>query len=245
METYRKSVFAEMGIGDEFVQDDRSICTSRLVLRGLHLQIAPAVQGKLVRCAPGRICNVAADLRTGSPTHRRWVGTYLSSREQRIVWLPPGLACGFLALTDTVEVLYKHATEYPPDMLGESGGMVHGSRSRGRWKASLRSSRASIARHLCSLRSRMNCSSRTVRCSGRIEFACRRVRLSLAVGEHVRDRYAAPTMGMALVAGPLADIGICCTFAKRLSRVERHEAATAAAETARWTAARAAKGTAN
>ena len=90
----------------EFVQDNHSI--SRLgVLRGLHYQLNPHAQGKLVRCIKGKIFDVIVDLRQNSPTFCEWGGIELSSRNLLQLWIPAGFAHGFLTLTDRAEVIYK------------------------------------------------------------------------------------------------------------------------------------------
>jgi dTDP-4-dehydrorhamnose 3,5-epimerase len=96
-----------------FVQDSESL-SKRGVLRGLHLQAAPHVQGKLVRVAHGAAWDVAVDLRAGSPTLGHWVGTELTAANRRQVWLAPGVAHGFLALEDDTLVLYKTTAGYAP-----------------------------------------------------------------------------------------------------------------------------------
>ena len=90
----------------QFVQDNHS-CSARGVLRGLHFQLPPHPQGKLVRCTAGEIFDVAVDLRRGSPTFGRWLGVRLSGANHQQLWVPPGFAHGFLSLQDGSEVLYK------------------------------------------------------------------------------------------------------------------------------------------
>lgn len=89
-----------------FVQDNHS-CSSRGVLRGLHWQVPPHPQGKLVRCVVGSIFDVAVDLRRGSPSFGAWVGAELSAANHRQLWVPEGFAHGFLTLSEQAEVLYK------------------------------------------------------------------------------------------------------------------------------------------
>lgn len=96
----------EEAMAIEFFQDNHS-CSSRGVLRGLHYQLEPEPQGKLVRCSMGAIFDVAVDLRLSSKTFGRWVGAELSAENQQQLWIPLGFAHGFLALSDSVEVLYK------------------------------------------------------------------------------------------------------------------------------------------
>lgn len=90
----------------QFVQDNHSR-SARGVLRGLHYQLAPHPQGKLVRCSVGEIFDVAVDLRRGSATFGGWAGVRLSAANHRQLWVPPGFAHGFLSLADDSEVLYK------------------------------------------------------------------------------------------------------------------------------------------
>ncbi|MGZ7030204.1 MAG: dTDP-4-dehydrorhamnose 3,5-epimerase [Terriglobales bacterium] len=97
------------GLAVEFVQDNHSM-SERGVLRGLHYQIRHP-QGKLLRVVKGSVFDVAVDLRTSSPTFGRWVGAMLSAENRRQLWIPPGFAHGFLALSDQAEVLYK-ITDY-------------------------------------------------------------------------------------------------------------------------------------
>ncbi len=89
-----------------FVQDNHSR-SSRGVLRGLHVQLPPHPQGKLVRCVVGEIFDVAVDIRHGSTTFGQWVGAHLSAVNHQQLWVPPGFAHGFLALSEQAEVLYK------------------------------------------------------------------------------------------------------------------------------------------
>lgn len=110
-ETYRRSAFAAAGIGDAFVQDNHS-SSSRGVLRGLHYQIPPAAQGKLVGVAAGRVFDVAVDLRRGSSTYARWVGRTLDAEKGELLWIPEGFAHGYVVLSEVAEVSYKVTAEY-------------------------------------------------------------------------------------------------------------------------------------
>lgn len=104
-ESYREETFIEAGI-PAFVQDNHA--RSRLnVLRGLHYQLNPMSQGKLVRCIRGRIFDVAVDIRKGSPTYGQWYGLELSEGNQQMLFIPEGFAHGYCALTADAEVLYK------------------------------------------------------------------------------------------------------------------------------------------
>jgi dTDP-4-dehydrorhamnose 3,5-epimerase len=89
-----------------FVQDNHSR-SSRGVLRGLHYQLPPHPQGKLVRCVLGEIFDVAVDIRRGSPSFGQWVGSHLSAANHQQLWVPAGFAHGFLTLSEQAEVLYK------------------------------------------------------------------------------------------------------------------------------------------
>jgi len=95
-----------VGAPTSFVQDNHSR-SSRGVLRGLHYQLEPEPQGKLVRCTAGAIFDVAVDLRRSSPTYGQWVGAELSAENQQQLWVPVGFGHGFLTLSETAEVLYK------------------------------------------------------------------------------------------------------------------------------------------
>ncbi|MCA3250804.1 MAG: dTDP-4-dehydrorhamnose 3,5-epimerase [Pseudomonadota bacterium] len=94
-----------------FVQDNHS-CSRAGVLRGLHYQLPPHAQGKLVRVTRGRVFDVAVDIRRGSPSFGRWVGTELSAANRRQLWIPEGFAHGFVALEDDTEFLYKTTDIY-------------------------------------------------------------------------------------------------------------------------------------
>jgi len=99
--------------GVTFVQDNHSR-SARGVLRGLHYQVPPHAQGKLVRVVRGAVFDVAVDIRPGSPTYGRWVGVELSESNHRQLWLPPGLAHGFLTLSLEADFLYKTTDYYSP-----------------------------------------------------------------------------------------------------------------------------------
>jgi len=113
MESWNARAFAEAGLDLHFVQDNHSR-SARHVLRGLHYQVQQP-QGKLVRVPRGRAFDVAVDMRRSSPTFGRWVGAELSEANQRMIWVPPGFAHGFLALEDDTELLYKCTNFYAPE----------------------------------------------------------------------------------------------------------------------------------
>ena len=111
METYQRSAFAEAGIDLEFVQDNASL-SSRGVLRGLHLQLPPHAQGKLVTVLRGRAWDVAVDIRPDSRTFGRSHGVELSAENRRLFYIPPGFAHGFVALADDTLFHYRCTAEY-------------------------------------------------------------------------------------------------------------------------------------
>lgn len=113
LETYKKKDFTEAGILDEFIQDNHSK-SSFGVLRGLHYQKEPNVQGKLVRCTKGKILDVAVDIRKNSPTYLKWVKAELTEDNKHQLYIPKGFAHGFVALSDIVEVMYKVSGDYSP-----------------------------------------------------------------------------------------------------------------------------------
>ena len=116
-ESYNARQFAEISGSDvQFVQDNHSQSRAG-VLRGLHYQLAPGEQGKVVRAIRGSIFDVAVDIRHNSKTFGRWAGTVLSAENRKQLWIPPGFAHGFLALSDC-EVLYKADAYYAPALEG-------------------------------------------------------------------------------------------------------------------------------
>jgi dTDP-4-dehydrorhamnose 3,5-epimerase len=113
IESYKKSIFQDNGITDEFIQDNHSKSTAN-ILRGLHYQLNPHAQAKLVRCIRGSIFDVAVDIRKQSPTFGKWVGYVLSEENKQMLYIPKGFAHGFITLSDA-EVLYKTSAEYFPE----------------------------------------------------------------------------------------------------------------------------------
>lgn len=110
-----ESVFEGLNLPvPNFVQDNHSK-SSRGVLRGLHYQLSPKAQGKLVRVVQGKVWDVAVDIRKGSPTFGQWVGEELSADNHKQLWIPPGFAHGFITLSDTAEFLYKTTDYYSPE----------------------------------------------------------------------------------------------------------------------------------
>ena len=111
-ESFNQKAFNEAtGLTVDFVQDNHSR-SSKGVLRGLHYQLPPHAQGKLVRVVRGAVFDVAVDIRKSSPTFGKWVGEELSEENNRQVWIPPGFAHGFLVLSETADFLYKTTNYY-------------------------------------------------------------------------------------------------------------------------------------
>lgn len=114
-ESFNHQLFEEaVGYPVTFVQDNHSK-SSKGVLRGLHYQLPPHAQGKLVRCVAGEVFDVAVDIRKSSPTFGQWVGVHLSGENKRQLWIPEGFAHGFLTLSDTAEFIYKTTSYYNVD----------------------------------------------------------------------------------------------------------------------------------
>ncbi len=114
MESYNRRTFADVsGLDIDFVQDNHSR-SARGVLRGLHYQLRQP-QGKLVRVAAGAVFDVAVDIRRASPTFGRWVGVELTAENQRQLWVPAGLAHGFVVLSESADFLYKTTDYYAPE----------------------------------------------------------------------------------------------------------------------------------
>jgi len=113
METWNAQLFSQLGIQHGFVQDNHSRSVKN-TLRGLHYQIEKP-QGKLVRVTRGEVFDVAVDLRKDSPTFGKWVGEYLSEHNNRMMWVPPGFAHGFLVTSDSADFQYKCTDFYAPE----------------------------------------------------------------------------------------------------------------------------------
>ena len=111
LELYKHSDFIKAGIGEHFAQDNYSVSTKR-TLRGLHYQKNPKAQGKLVSCVKGRIYDVAVDIRKGSPYYGKWSGVELTEENRYLLYVPPGFAHGFQAMSDSAAVMYKCTCEY-------------------------------------------------------------------------------------------------------------------------------------
>ena len=114
-ESFNQQAFDEaVGSKIVFVQDNHSK-SAKNVLRGLHYQLPPKAQGKLVRVVQGEVFDVAVDIRKESPTFGKWVGEVLSAENKKQMWIPPGFAHGFLTLSETAEFLYKTTDYYAPE----------------------------------------------------------------------------------------------------------------------------------
>ena len=118
MESWSKKKMEDAGIFVDFVQDNHSFSAQKGTLRGLHYQLNPMAQAKLLRVSRGTIFDVAVDIRRGSPTYAKWVGVELSAENYRQLFIPCGFAHGFITLTDNVEVQYKADNLYAPDCDG-------------------------------------------------------------------------------------------------------------------------------
>ena len=111
-EVFHQERYAAGGIGLPFMQDNQSLSREVGVVRGLHCQVAPYAQGKLVRCVRGAIWDVAVDARRGSPTYGKWTAAELSVENWQQLWIPPGFLHGFCTLLPDSEVLYKVTAGY-------------------------------------------------------------------------------------------------------------------------------------
>ncbi len=114
-ELYKESDFKAHGISASFVQDNHSF-SSKGVLRGLHYQVSPKTQGKLICVISGSVWNVVVDIRKGSPTFLKWTSIELSNENYKMLYMPPGFANGFLVLSDNAHLLYKCTGEYSTEL---------------------------------------------------------------------------------------------------------------------------------
>ena len=118
MESWSQRKMHDAGIDVQFVQDNQSFSAQKGTLRGLHYQLNPMCQAKLLRCTRGKIFDVAVDIRKGSPQYGKWVGVELSAENKKQLFNPRGFAHGFITLTDDVEVQYKADNYYAPECDG-------------------------------------------------------------------------------------------------------------------------------
>jgi dTDP-4-dehydrorhamnose 3,5-epimerase len=108
--------FGAAGLETRFVQANNSFSAKKGTLRGLHYQLAPAAEVKLVRCMNGALYDVIADLRPDSPTYGKWFGAELNSGNRLMMYVPRGFAHSFLTLTDNADTLYLHSAAYAPEL---------------------------------------------------------------------------------------------------------------------------------
>ena len=118
MESWSKRKMEAAGLKVDFVQDNQSYSATKGTLRGLHYQLNPMCQAKLLRATRGTIFDVAVDIRKGSPQFGQWVGVELSAENKKQLFIPRGFAHGFITLTDDVEVQYKADNYYAPECDG-------------------------------------------------------------------------------------------------------------------------------
>ncbi|WP_054942204.1 dTDP-4-dehydrorhamnose 3,5-epimerase [Paenibacillus ihuae] len=118
METYNEAKFQDQSLDYKFVQDNQSYSAVKGTLRGLHFQLNPKAQTKLVRCTRGSIYDVAVDIRQGSPSYGKWFGVELTAENKKQLLIPKGFAHGFITLTEDVEVQYKCDELYAPECDG-------------------------------------------------------------------------------------------------------------------------------
>ncbi len=114
-ETWSASKLKAQGFDEMFVQDNQSFSAQKGTIRGLHCQMAPHVQGKLVRVIKGAIWDVAVDIRQGSPTYGKWVAAELSAENWAQLWIPGGFLHGFCTIAPDTEVIYKVTGDYAKD----------------------------------------------------------------------------------------------------------------------------------
>lgn len=115
-ETYKVSALAEAGINLNFVQDNHSFSAAKSLVRGLHYQLPPFAQDKLVRVVRGAILDVAVDIRKSSPTFGKWVALEVSAEKWNQILVPKGFAHGFMTLVENTEVIYKVTDYYSPEL---------------------------------------------------------------------------------------------------------------------------------
>jgi dTDP-4-dehydrorhamnose 3,5-epimerase len=111
-ETYTAKRFAEIGVDQSFVQDNQSLSRAKGTVRGLHCQVAPHIQGKLIRVGRGAAWDVAVDIRAGSASYGKWVAATLTADGGEQLWVPPGFLHGFATLMSDTEILYKVTAAY-------------------------------------------------------------------------------------------------------------------------------------
>jgi dTDP-4-dehydrorhamnose 3,5-epimerase len=113
--TFCQKEFARIGFHKQIVQINHSVTRQKGTIRGMHYQLPPACEIKIIRCVQGTVFDVMVDLRTGSPTFMQWYGVELSKDNMRMVYIPEGFAHGFQTLTDNAELIYHHSAFYSPE----------------------------------------------------------------------------------------------------------------------------------
>ena len=131
MRTFCKNSFAEIGHQKEWVQMNQSYTAKKGTVRGMHFQLPPYEEIKLVRCIAGAAYAIAVDLRKNSATYLQWFGTEISAQNRQMLYIPEGCAHGFQALTDDVELVYCHSGFYTPE--AESGLRYNDPKLNIRW----------------------------------------------------------------------------------------------------------------
>ena len=116
--TYCKNEFREINYNKEWVQLNQSFTKEKAVIRGMHFQLPPFTETKLVRCISGSVYDVAIDLRKASPTFLQWFGVEISAENKKMILIPDGFAHGFQTLTNNCELIYHHTNFYTPDAEG-------------------------------------------------------------------------------------------------------------------------------
>lgn len=114
-ETYSKRKLEEAGLVADFVQDNHSFSAQKGTLRGMHFQLDPMSQTKLIRCSRGAVRDVVVDLRKSSPAYKKWFSIELTEENQKQLWIPKGFGHGFLTLTEDCEIQYKVDAYYSPE----------------------------------------------------------------------------------------------------------------------------------
>ena len=113
--TFCQNEFAKIGFYKQIVQINHSITRQKGAIRGMHYQLPPACETKIIRCVQGEVFDVMVDIRSGSPTFMQWYEVELSKDNLRMVYIPEGFAHGFQSLTDNVELIYHHSAFYSPE----------------------------------------------------------------------------------------------------------------------------------
>ncbi len=112
--TFCQKEFAKIGFNKQIVQINHSVTRQKGTIRGMHYQLPPACEIKIIKCIAGKVFDVMVDIRTDSPTFKQWYGVELSKDNMRMVYIPEGFAHGFQTLTDRAELIYHHTAFYNP-----------------------------------------------------------------------------------------------------------------------------------